>query len=172
MDLRQGGRVVTVASGLSCPEGVGLDGIGNLYVVENPVGDECKGSNLTKAARLTKVELSSGAKTTVGPLNSPHGMDVQCDAFGCFAYVCEWGAHAITRTNLKTGRKDIVGPIKSPSGCAIDNQAGYAYAVEQGENDGQVLRFSLHGGAKQPPFVLVKDLAGPMGLAVDAVRPT
>ena len=44
------------------------------------------------------------------------------------------------------------------------------YAVEQGESDGQVLRYSLHGGASKPPFVVVKNLAGPMGLAVDAVR--
>jgi hypothetical protein len=175
------GATQTVATGLSCPEGVGLDGRGNLFVVENPVGDECKGVNLTKSARLTKVDLSSGVKTTVAPLLSPHGMDVKCgggggddegggtsssaEAGGCFAYVCEWGAHAVTRIGLTTGKKTVVGPVKSPSGCAVDVEGGYAYAIEQGETDGQLLRLGL-SGEKKPPFVLAKDLAGPMGVAV------
>ena len=45
------GTTTTVASGLSCPEGVALSG-GDLYTVENPVGDECRGRDLKPAALL------------------------------------------------------------------------------------------------------------------------
>ena len=151
------GTTTTVASGLSCPEGVALSG-GDLYTVENPVGDECRGHDLKPAAQLTRVDLATGAQTKVAPLLSPHGLA----AVDGDAYVCEWGAHAITRVNLATGAKTRVAPLLSPSGCAVGG--GYAYAVEQGESDGSLVRVSLQTADKT---TLVDRLAAPMGVAVD-----
>ena len=65
------GSTSTVAKGLSCPEGVALDDLGFLYVVENPVGDECQAEFPTKkAAQLTRIDLRSGAQTRVAGLRS------------------------------------------------------------------------------------------------------
>jgi len=151
------GSTNTVASGLSCPEGVALGGGNHLFVVENPVGDECRGANLTKAARLTRIDLASGAKTEIAGLLSPHGLAVDGDA----AFVCEWGAHQLTRVDLASGSKVRVAGLSSPSGCAVGG--GYAYAVEQGDPDGQLVNISLTDGTKS---VMLAGLAGPMGVAV------
>jgi hypothetical protein len=61
------GRTTTVARGLSCPEGVALDdATNNLYVVENPVGDECRATfPIKKAAQLTRIDLRSGKQAKV-----------------------------------------------------------------------------------------------------------
>ena len=65
------GSTTTVAKGLSCPEGVALDDLGFLYVVENPVGDECQAEfPIKKAAQLTRIDLRSGAQTRVAGLRS------------------------------------------------------------------------------------------------------
>jgi hypothetical protein len=53
------GSITTVAKGLSCPEGVALQDNGKLYVVENPVGDECQATFPMKtAAQLTRIDLT------------------------------------------------------------------------------------------------------------------
>ena len=87
--------VTVVATNLSCPEGVAVaatakqDQGGNeteaeaeaeagteadedvLYVVENPVGDECKAAFPTKrSAQLTRIDLRTGAQTKVAGLRS------------------------------------------------------------------------------------------------------
>jgi hypothetical protein len=66
------GNITTVAKGLSCPEGVALqDELGLLYVVENPVGDECQATfPMKKAAQLTRIDLRSGAQTKIASLQS------------------------------------------------------------------------------------------------------
>jgi sugar lactone lactonase YvrE len=93
------GIVTTVATGLSCPEGVALgqgDDQGSLYVVENPVGDECQSTfPLKQEAQLTRIDLHSatGAQTRIAGLRSstggteggPHGLAVA----GGAAFVCE-----------------------------------------------------------------------------------
>lgn len=156
--VSSGDSVATVARGLSCPEGVGVDAAGALYVVENPVGNECRGNNLTKSAHLTRVDIRTGAITRLIELESPHGLAVR----GETAYVCEWGAHALTAVNLSTGVKRSVAPLFSPSGCAVGN--GVAFAVEQGDTTGQLVQVDLATGAVT---VLLDNLVGPMGVAAD-----
>jgi len=168
------GSVATVAEGLSCPEGVALDDHGNLMVVENPVGDECEATfPLKKAAQLTRVNIQTGLQTKVVGLRSstdgeeggPHGLAVQ----GGSAFVCECpaGASTITRVNLSTGIKVTVANLTSPSGCAVGGN--FAYAVEQGSTDGQLVRVRLAGSGSPigTKTILLDNLAGPMGVAVD-----
>jgi len=150
------GTTNTVATGLSCPEGVGLN-TNYLYVVENPVGNECRQDHRKAAAQLTRINITSGEQTKVAPLKSPHGMDVD----GSNAYICEWGEHQLTRVDLESGQKVRVAGLESPSGCAVGG--GYAYAIEQGD-PGELVKISLSSGAKT---TLINDLHGPMGVAVD-----
>lgn len=150
------GTTKTVASGLSCPEGVGIDGE-YVYTVNNPVGDECRGTNLTDHGALVRVTLSSGDQKEICELKSPHGMAVE----GGYAYVCEWGTHQLTKVDLKSGVKVSVAKLNSPSGCAVGG--GYAYAVEQGSH-GSLVQITLKSGAKK---TLAENLRGPMGVAVD-----
>ena len=163
------GSVATVAKGLSCPEGVALDDHGFLYVVENPVGDECQATfPIKKAAQLTRIDLQSGAQTMVASLRSstgsdeggPHGLAIE----GGSAFVCDCPADAaaLVQVELSSGTKSIVSNLTSPSGCAVGGR--FAYVVEQGSIDGQLVRVSLKDGTKT---ILLKRLAGPMGVAVD-----
>ena len=154
------GSTTTLAHGLSCPEGVALDGAGNVWVVENPVGDECKGTNLTDAAHLTRVNLSTGTFERTLELRSPHGLAVS----GGAAYVCEFGAHALTRIDLAAPTAETrVAALYSPSGCAVDQAGDVAFAVEQGETDGALVRVALASGEKT---TVATGLAAPMGVAV------
>ena len=165
------GSSVTVAKGLSCPEGVALDQRGFLYVVENPVGNECRQPIRKPAAQLTKIDLRSGLQTKVAGLRSstggdeggPHGLAIEGDN----AYVCECpaGAAALTQVNLQSGAKTQIAPLNSPSGCAVGG--GYAFVVEQGRS-GQLVQVELRTGDKT---ILLDRLKGPMGVALDLTRP-
>ena len=128
MSLRNG-SVTTVAQGLSCPEGVALDAQGDLFVVENPVGDECQATFPRKAAaQLTSIRLGTPGtpytkvaglqSSTDGDEGGPHGLAV----FGDAAFVCECpvGKATLTRITLASGAKTTVATLTSPSGCAVD----------------------------------------------------
>jgi DNA-binding beta-propeller fold protein YncE len=170
------GNTTMVAKGLSCPEGVALDNNGStLFVVENPVGDECQATfPLKHEAQLTRVNLKSGEQTKICSLRSssggeeggPHGLAVQGD----YAYVCDCPENyaSLTRVDISSGEKYIITNLTSPSGCAVSGN--FAYVVEQGATSGALVRVSLPSpsspaGSKK---VLLEDLAGPMGVAVDA----
>lgn len=88
---------------------------------------------------------------------------------GGSAFVCECpaGASTITRVNLSTGIKVTVANLTSPSGCAVGGN--FAYAVEQGSTDGQLVRVRLAGSGSPigTKTILLDNLAGPMGVAVD-----
>ena len=165
------GSTITVAQGLSCPEGVALDD-GFLFVVENPVGNECRQPVRKSAAQLTRIDLSSGAQTKVAGLRSstggdeggPHGLAIE----GGNAYVCECpaGAASLTQVSLGNGTKRQIAPLTSPSGCAVGG--GFAFVVEQGSTDGQLVQIDLSTGAKA---ILLAKLEGPMGVALDWTRP-
>jgi len=165
------GTTTTVAKNLSCPEGVALDEQGYLYTVENPVGNECRQPMRKPAAQLTKIDLSSGKQTFVAGLRSstsgeeggPHGLAIE----GNNAYVCECpeGTASLTQVNLQSGTKTQVVPLNSPSGCAVGG--GYAFVVEQGRS-GQLVQVELSTGGKT---VLLDELKGPMGVALDLTRP-
>ena len=172
LDRAKSTVAVAVAKNLSCPEGVAVDRHNRfLYVVENPVGNECRQRVRKPKAQLTRIDLRSGVQTKVAELRSstggdeggPHGLAVEGD----FAYVClcPAGAASLTRVNLLNGNKTQVVPLNSPSGCAVG--ANHAFVVEQGEN-GQLVQVNLETGRKT---VLIDKLAGPMGVALDLVRP-
>ena len=84
ISLRNGSTAI-VATGLSCPEGVALDEHGVLFVVENPVGNECRQPVRKAAAQLTRIDLRTGAQTKVAELRSstggdeggPHGLAIE-----------------------------------------------------------------------------------------------
>ena len=166
------GTVDIAAKGLSCPEGVALDEQRrNLYVVENPVGNECRQPVRKAAAQLTKIDLRTGAQTkiaglrssTVGDEGGPHGLAIEGDS----AFVCECPADAasLTEVDLLHGTKTQVAPLSSPSGCAVGG--GHAFVVEQGRS-GQLVQVELATGAKT---TLIDQLPGPMGVALDLERP-
>ena len=168
------GSTIVVAKGLSCPEGVALDGTQPqrfLYTVENPVGNECRQPARKPAAQLTKIDLRTGTQTKVAGLRSstggdeggPHGLAIEGES----AFVCECpaGAAALTQVNLRNGTKTQVAPLDSPSGCAVGG--GHAFVVEQGRS-GQLVQVALRTGAKT---VLIDQLEGPMGVALDLARP-
>ena len=98
--------------------------------------------------------------STGGDEGGPHGLAIQ----GGAAFVCDCPADAasLTRVELSSGAKTIVANLTSPSGCAVGGN--FAYVVEQGYNDGQLLSVSLKDSTKK---VLLDKLAGPMGVAVD-----
>jgi sugar lactone lactonase YvrE len=171
------GEVETVAEGLSCPEGVALDNQGFLlYVNENPVGDECKAPfPRKKAAQLTRIDLRTGAQAKVAGLRSstggeeggPHGLAVGAAGKGLpseFAYVCDCPSEgaALVRVALASGTKTIAANLTSPSGCAV--AGNFAFIVERGGTDGQLVSVRLADGKKD---ILLDNLAGPMGVATD-----
>merc|ERR1711924_353643 len=69
----QNGEHKTVATNLSCPEGVGVDNAGYLYTVENPIGNECRQDIRKAEAQLTRINITSGEQQKVAALKSPHG---------------------------------------------------------------------------------------------------
>jgi hypothetical protein len=86
------------------------------------------------------------------------------------AFICECpaGAASLTQVELSSGAKTIIANLTSPSGCAVGGD--FAYVVEQGGTDGQLLSVSLKDVAGAPvgtKKVLLDKLAGPMGVAVD-----
>lgn len=166
------GSVSVVARGLSCPEGVAMDGEQRfLYTVENPVGNECRQPVRKASAQLTKIDLRTGVQTKIAGLRSstggdeggPHGLAIEGDD----AYVCECpaGAASLTRVDLRNGTKARVASLDSPSGCAVGG--GYAFVVEQGQS-GQLVQVALGTGSKT---ILIDKLQGPMGVALDLTRP-
>ena len=165
------GSMLTVAKGLSCPEGVALDQHGFLYVVENPVGNECRQPTRKPEAQLTKIDLRTGTQTKVAGLRSstggdeggPHGLAIEGD--NAFVCECPAGAAALTQVNLDNGTKTQIVPLNSPSGCAVGS--GYAFVVEQGRS-GQLVQVELATGSKT---ILMDELRGPMGVALDLTRP-
>jgi DNA-binding beta-propeller fold protein YncE len=89
---------------------------------------------------------------------------------GGWAFIsdCPAGAASLTRVELSSGAKTIIANLTSPSGCAVGGD--FAYVVEQGGTDGQLLSVSLKDAAGAPvgtKKVLLDDLAGPMGVAID-----
>lgn len=165
------GSMLTVAEGLSCPEGVAVGEHGTLYVVENPVGNECRQPIRKPAAQLTKIDVRSGTQTKIAELRSstggdeggPHGLAIE----GQNAYVCECPADAaaLTQVNLHNGSKTQIAPLISPSGCAVGGK--YAFVVEQGRS-GQLVQVELATGDKT---ILMDKLHGPMGVALELTRP-
>jgi hypothetical protein len=86
------------------------------------------------------------------------------------AFVCDCpaGAASLTQVELSSGQKNIIANLTSPSGCAVGGN--FAYVVEQGEIDGQLLSVSLKdipGAPVGTKKLLLDNLAGPMGVAVD-----
>jgi hypothetical protein len=75
-----------------------------------------------------------------------------------------WGA---LTTRVLRRAVDIVANLTSPSGCAVDGR--YAFVVEQGSTDGELVRVALTdddapgGAARGSKTVLLGRLAGPMG---------
>ena len=166
------GTVDYAAKGLSCPEGVALDEERRfLYVVENPVGNECRQPIRKAAAQLTRIDLRTGAQNKVAGLRSstggdeggPHGLAIAGES----AFVCECPADAasLTEVDLHNGTKTQIAPLSSPSGCAVGG--GYGFVVEQGRS-GQLVQVELRTGAKT---ILIDQLPGPMGVALDLKRP-
>lgn len=151
------GAQKTVATGLSCPEGVGLGQDGYLYAVENPIGNECRQDIRKAAAQLTRINMTSGEQTKIAPLKSPHGMDID----GNTAYVCECGERQVTRVDLVSGTKVRVAGMNDNSGCAVGG--GYVYAIEEGSR-GELVKISVKSGETS---TLISGLRGPMGVAVD-----
>eukprot|EP00940_MAST-03C_sp_MAST-3C-sp2_P000288 g288.t1 len=177
VSLLHTGTVTVVAKGLSCPEGVAVSSTDNdvLYVVENPVGDECAADfPLKPRAQLTRANMRTGRQYKIASLQSshdgeeggPHGLAV----IGNYAYVCDCPADAasLTRVDLTNGETTVVTNLTSPSGCAVDGAGRFAYVVEQGTSDGQLVRVDLRDGMVGAKTVLLENLAGPMGVAVDS----
>ena len=169
MQKGSAGGAHVIARNLSCPEGLALDGEGqNVYVVENPVGNECEQPVRKDSAQLTRINIQSGSQTRIALLRSsrngeeggPHGLAIQGDS----AYVCECpeGDASLTKVNLHNGNKTQVVALRSPSGCAVGGS--HAFVVEQGEDDGSLVMVDLKTHVKS---TLLSNLEGPMGVAVD-----
>jgi len=149
-----GAQSTVLATGLSDPTGVAVDGSGNVYLVDT-------GNN-----RVVKETLSSGAyseSTVSSDLAVPYGVAV--DGSGS-VYVADTGNNRVLKeTPTPTGYSEstIASGVGFPSGVAVD-ASGNVYVTN--DTNGTIVKESLSAGSYSPTTI-VSGLSSPAGVAVD-----
>ena len=112
--------------------------------------------------QLTRVNVSTGAKSRVAPLHSPSGcaIDESSGSSSSYAYAVEQGdPGALVRIDLSSGAKlTLIDDLAEPNGVAVCG--GYAYATERRKN--AVRRVPVAGGKSE---VFATGLKSPFGLS-------
>ena len=121
---------------LSGPEGVAVDGAGNLYIADS----DFTGYNYM--GWLRKVEAAAGTITTVTKIGSggvslrPYYYDVTVDGSGDL-YVCDGYDAAILKVEAATGATTIVASgLADPMGVAVDASGNLYIADNQEDSSG------------------------------------
>jgi len=150
-----GAQSTVLATGLSDPTGVAVDGSGNVYLVDT-------GNN-----RVLKETLSSGAysvSTVASDLSVPYGVAV--DGSGSL-YIADTGNNRVlkeTPTASGYSESTIASGVGFPSGIAVD-ASGNIYVTN--DSNGLIVKGTLSAGS----YVLttiVSGLSSPAGVAVDS----
>jgi len=138
-----------VSSGLNNPQGVAVDGQGNVYIADTP-------NNVIK-------EWSPGTQQTVvlcSGFNNP--VAVAVDRYAN-VYIADSGNNAIEECSATNQQlTTLVSGLRNPSGVAVDGQ-GNVYFSDTGNN-----AIDEWNATSQQMTVLVNSgLSGPTGVAVD-----
>jgi sugar lactone lactonase YvrE len=146
-----------MGAGLSNPQGVAVDGAGNVYITDT-------GNN-----RVVDVSAGSGTQTTIGTgFNAPQGVAV--DGAGN-VYIADTGNNQVVEVRAGGGTQTTIGTgFNGPRGVAVDG-AGNIYVADTGNN--QIVIIPA-GGGSQTTFCggpnsssACQALNGPAGVAVD-----
>ena len=143
------GVQTTVGSGLSNPQGVAVDGAGDVFIADT-------GNN-----RVVEVPAGGGAQTTVPAigLNDPPGVGV--DGAGD-VFIADPNNNQVVEVPAGGGAQTTVGSgLNYPAGVAVDG-AGDVFIADAGNN--RVVEVPSGGGAQT---TVGTGLYSPMGVAVD-----
>ena len=152
-----GVQTTVPASGLSHPDGVAVDGAGDIFIADS-------GNN-----RVVEVPAGGGTQTTVNTgsytLNSPFGVAV--DGAGD-VFIADSGNNRVvevpagggTQTTVNTGSYTL----NSPFGVAVDG-AGDVFVADSGNN--RVVEVPAGGGTQTTVNTGSYTLNSPFGVAVD-----
>ena len=149
-----GAQSTVLATGLSDPTGVAVDGSGNVYQVDT-------GNN-----RVVKETLSSGTyseSTVSSDLSVPYGVAV--DGGGSI-YIADTGNNRVLKeTPTASGYSEsmIASGVGFPSGIAVD-AGGNVYITN--DSNGLIVKETLSAGSYSPTTI-VSGLSSPAGVAVD-----
>lgn len=137
-----------LASGISAPSGVALDGSGNTYIVD-------KGHN-----RVLKLS-TGGVLTTVGSgLSSPTGVTV--DGAGN-VYISDTANDRVVKVGPNGQQSAVLTGLNTPDGLAVDG-SGSLYVADSG-ND-RILKLDADGTTQS---TVGSGFARPTGVTVDAL---
>jgi sugar lactone lactonase YvrE len=149
-----GAQSTVLATGISDPTGVAVDGSGNVYLVD------------TGNSRVVKETLSSGAyseSTVSSDLALPYGVAV--DGSGSI-YIADTGNNRVLKeTPTASGYSEsiIASGVGFPSGVAVD-ASGNVYVTD--DSNGLIVKETLSAGS-YAPTTIVSGLSSPAGVAVD-----
>ncbi len=142
----------TVGAGFNQPNGVAVDGAGNLFIAD------------ANNNRVVKVPASGGAQTTVGTgLNEPNGVAV--DEAGN-VFILNAGSSLVVKVPASGGAQTTVGTgLKHPNGVAVDG-AGNVFIMDiEAVGNSRVVEVPANGGAQTT--LPITGLVSPVGVAVD-----
>jgi Bacterial Ig-like domain (group 3)/NHL repeat len=142
------GAQTIVGSGLNLPNGLAVDGAGNVFIAD------------TNNNRVVEVPASGGAQTTVGSgLGSPAGVAV--DGAGD-VFIADTNNNRVVEVPASGGAQTTVGSgLGSPAGVAVDG-AGDVFIADT--NNNRVVEVPASGGAQT---TVGSGLGSPAGVAVD-----
>jgi len=143
-----------VAAGLSSPEGVAVDGSGNVYIAQSNTGSVLR--ETATASGYTQSTVASG-------LSAPFG--VAATSAGNF-YVTDEGGNSVLYYSLASGKytgAPIAGSWSFPAGLAVDSH-GDLIVGNTGAND---VVFCASGACVPVASGAVPALKSPSGVAVD-----
>ena len=154
VDFLPAAQSAVLATGLSDPTGVAVDGSGNVYLVD------------TGNSRVVKETLSAGAygaSTVSSDVAVPYGIAV--DGSGSI-YIADTGNNRVlkeTPTASGYSESTIASGLGYPSGVAVD-ASGNVYVTN--DSSGQIVKETLLAGSYSPSTI-VSGLSSPAGVAVD-----
>ena len=156
-----GGTPVEIASGLTNPHQMAIDGAGDLYAADSESGGSGAGEIIAFAGASTSSGLIS-AKTLISGLNNPKGLAV--DASGNL-YIAEAGS--VLFQPIGNGMPTQLGSgFTTPVSVAVD-ASGNVYVADTGLNEIEKLTIVNGAMTQQTPVTLLSG-ANPVSVAVDA----
>jgi len=154
------GTQISVANqGLASPNGLAVDGSGDLYIADT-------GNNRVVKLQKTATGLSAPQAIVTG-LQGP--MDVAADWSGN-VFVSDTGNNRILKLKLNSG---VPGPpvtiassgLSAPTGIAVDSEDN-VYVSDSGNN--RVVMLPVAADGYGPPATVISGLSNPTGIAVDS----